>query len=635
MPETNLTTRKMAVAPSGPATLDEQARTVDAVMTTEAPAKVVDWERWELVDEILILDGASYAKQLPLLNSHDRSGVEQVLGSVRDIRRDGDTLVGTVHFSSVPEAGSALTKVREGHLTDFSIGYTVQESVWVSEGQSYALNGKSYDGPVKLSTKFEIKELSICPIGADKLAKARAAANLQPLEAVMPKDIEGRSPEATPTPAPVAPIDLDAIRKDAADEAARMVAENNKRSAELLAMGRKFDCLELAEKAIADGTTVADFNGIVLEHVAGQRAGVPQVGFRAEMGLADADKFRSAAEDAILFRAGRSDVERNDLTGYTLREMARECLVRAGVRPPTNAMEMIGRSFTSSDFPYILANAANKSLMAGFETAEETWADWCDTGSAPDFKVNTLVRMSEFSDLDQIGENGEYTHGKLEEAKEQFQIASYGKLFRLSRQTIINDDLGAFNDIPMAHGQSAARKVGDIAYAVLTANSAMGDGKALFHADHANLSGASAAPGVSTLATAIAAMKKQKDIAGKRRLNIRPQFFLAPVDLEGAAEQLFLSNFEGTQTKPGAVNPYSGNYFVRVYEPRLSDSSTSAWYLAGAKGKTVRVIFLDGQQAPYLESKEGWDIDGIEWKVRIDAAAKAVDWRSLYKYHTA
>lgn len=632
MPDINLTTRKMAVAASGPATLDEQARTVDAVMTTETPAKVVDWDRWEIVDEILILDGATYAKQLPLLNSHDRSGVEQVLGSVRDIRRDGDALVGTVHFSAVPEADSALTKVREGHLTDFSIGYSVQESVWVPEGQSYALNGKTYDGPVKLSTKFEIKELSICPIGADKLAKARAAANLQPLEAVMPKDIEGRSPEATPTPAAAPVIEEGKIRADAAAEVARMVADNNKRSAELLAMGRKFDCLELAEKAIADGTSVADFNGVVLDHVSKQREGTPQVGFRAEMGQLDAEKFRAAATDAVLYRAGRSGVEQNDLAGYTLREMARECLIRSGHRPPVHVLEMVGRALTSSDFPYILAAAANKSLMEAYDQADETWQQWCDTGSAQDFKTLYIVRASEMGDLDEVPESAEYKYGSRSEAREAVALATYGKLFAISRQAIINDDLSALSDVPAAHGEAAARKVGDVAYAVLTANGNMGDGKALFHADHGNLSAASAAPGVTTLGTAIAAMKKQKDIGGKRRLNIRPQFFLAPLDLEGAAEQLFLSAYEGTQAKPGLVNPYSGNYFARVYEGRLSDNSTSAWYLAGPKGKSVRMYFLNGVQTPYLETRDGWNVDGVEYKVRMDAAAKAVDWRALYKY---
>jgi len=635
MPENlNLTTRKMPVSISvGPTTLNEEARTVDAVMTTEAPAKVVDWERWEIVDEVLLMDGATYAKQLPLLNSHDRSGVEQVLGSVRDIRRDGDALVGTVHFSSVPEADSALTKVREGHLTDFSIGYSALKSVWVQEGESYAVGGRTFDGPIKLTTQFEIKELSICPIGADKLAKARAAANLNPKEvpSMEPKD-EGRSPVAE---TPTAPIDLDALRADATAEASRMIAANNKRSAELLAMGRKFDCLELAEKAIADGTSVADFNGVVLEHVAGQRSQTtPPVGFRAEMGALDADKFRAAAVESVLIRGGMSN-GRNDLAGLSLRELARECLTRKNMRSPGNLSEMITRAMTSSDLPIILADAANKSLMDGYESAAETWSTWCDVGSAPDLKQNSIVRASELEDLDEVPEAAEYKYGDREEAKEVYQIAKFGKLFALTEEAIINDDLSAMTDIPAAHGEAAARKVGDVAYAVLTANAAMGDSKALFHTDHGNLSGASAAPGVSTLATAITAMKKQKDIAGKRRLNIRPQFFIAPVDLEGAAEQLFLSNFEGTQAKPGLVNPYSGNYFVRVYEPRLSDSSTSAWYLAGAKGKTVKIFFLNGQQAPQLYTRDGWRVDGTEWKVKMRCAAKAVDWRSLYKYHTS
>lgn len=617
----NLTTRKMAVAPSGPSTLDEQARTVDAVMTTEAPAKVVDWERWEIVDEILILDGAQYDRQLPLLNSHDRSGVEQVLGSVREIRRDGDALVGTVHFSSVPEADSALTKVREGHLTDFSIGYTVQESVWVPEGQSYTLNGKAYEGPVKLSTKFEIRELSICPIGADKLAKARAAAaNLNPKEEPImePKD-EGRSPVATPTPAPV---DEAAIRAQAAEAERARVKD-------IMSMARKFDVHDLAEKAVADGTSVPAFQAVVLDALSAKKT-VDLPGFQAEIVADGGEKFRAAAMDAVLVRGGRASGQ-NDLAALTLRELARECLTRAGHRAPMNVLEMVGRALTSSDLPYILSAAASKSLFEGYETADNTWQAWCGVGSVPDFKTLSIVRPSEMSDLDEIPESAEYKYGVASDAREQVALATYGKLFRISRQAIINDDLGAMTDIPAGHGEAAARKVGDVAYAVLTANANMADGVALFYSTHGNLASSGGAPGVSTLAAGIAAMKKQKDIAGKRRLNIKPQFFIAPVALEGACEQLFLSNLEGTQAKPGQVNPYTGNYFARAYDPRLDDSSTTAWYLAGPKGKTVTVFFLGGNQAPYMEELKTWNADGVEYKVRIDAAAKAVDWRALYK----
>lgn len=616
----NLTTRKMAVTPSGPSTLDEQARTVDAVMATEAPAKVVDWERWEIVDEVLILDGAQYAKQLPLLNSHNRSGVEQVLGSVREIRRDGDALVGTVHFSTVPEADSALTKVREGHLTDFSIGYAVQESVWVPEGQSYTLNGKAYEGPVKLSMKFEIRELSICPIGTDKQAKARAAANLNPHEdSAMKTPEEGRSPVVAE---PQAPVDTAAISAQAAEaERARMK--------DIMSMARKFDVLDLAEKAVEDGTTVAAFQAVVLDHLAAKKA--PEMpGFQAEV-IADAgEKFRAAATEAVLIRGGRANGQ-NDLAGLTLRELARECLTRAGQRSPMNVLEMVGRALTSSDLPYILANTANKTLFEAYENADNTWEIWCGVGSIPDFKTLSIVRPSEASDLDEIPESAEYKYGVASDAREQVALATYGKIFKISRQAIINDDLGAMTDIPAAHGEAAASKVGDVAYAVLTANANMADGVALFYGTHGNLAGSGGAPGVSTLAAGIAAMKKQKDIAGKRRLNIKPQFFIAPVSLEGVCEQLFLSNLEGTQAKPGQVNPYSGNYFTRAYDPRLDDSSTTAWYLAGPKGKTVTVFFLNGNRAPYLEMQQGWNVDGVEYKVRIDAAAKAVDYRALYK----
>ena len=159
----------------------------------------------------------------------------------------------------------------------------------------------------------------------------------------------------------------------------------------------------------------------------------------------------------------------------------------------------------------------------------------------------------------------------------------------------------------------------------------MADGVALFHSTHANLAGTGGAVSVATLAAGIAAMKKQKDVAGKRRLNIQPQFFLGPVSIEGICEQLFLSALEGTQAKPGQANPYGGNYFKRVYNSRLDDNSLVSWYLAGPAGKTVKVFFLDGNQSPYLETQNGWSVDGTEFKVRIDAAAKAVDWRTIYK----
>src|SRR5690606_24908994 len=122
------------------------------------------------------------------------------------------------------------------------------------------------------------------------------------------------------------------------------------------------------------------------------------------------DKFRAAAMEAVLVRGGRASGQ-SDLAGLSLRELARECLTRSGRRAPGNLSEMIARAMTSSDLPNILAAAANKSLMDGYESAPETWSDWCDVGSAPDLKQNSIVRASELDDLDEIPEAAEYKYG--------------------------------------------------------------------------------------------------------------------------------------------------------------------------------------------------------------------------------
>jgi hypothetical protein len=127
-------------------------------------------------------------------------------------------------------------------------------------------------------------------------------------------------------------------------------------------------------------------------------------------------------------------------------------------------------------------------------------------------------------------------------------------------------------------------------------------------------------------------MKSQKDLQGLRRLNIRPVYYIGPVATEGTVEQFFRTELIGGETdQPNLQNVYAGSYLQRVYESRIDDESANLWYLAGPKGKTITVFFLNGQQTPYMETQQGWSVDGIEYKVRIDAGAKAMDWRALYR----
>lgn len=408
------------------------------------------------------------------------------------------------------------------------------------------------------------------------------------------------------------------------------------------------------EALLKPEVTLDQANRTVLDLLA-TRSSQNNPGFRpaVQVGVEDVDKYRASACAGLYLRAGlRLEDDRNlsglvsragftlvsvaeagrEFMGYSLREMARECLRRAGQPFGGDPLEMIGRAMTVGDLPNLLANVANKSLFEGYAGASETWEVWADgTGSVPDFKQNTLASISEFDDLGEIKNDTGYEYGERTDAKETYTLGTFGKLAAITRTTVINDDLGAMVDMYMSMGEAASRKIGDAAYGVLTTNGNMRDGVALFHANHGNL-GTAGALSETTIAEAIKLAGLQKGLKGKQYLNIPLMYFMAPKAIEGTAEIFFASNqFSGSGVDSTRANIYGGTRFIRAYDARLDASSATAFYFAGPKRKTVRLFFLNGNRAPYLEQKSGWTTDGVEYKVRIDVVAKAVDWKAMVK----
>lgn len=343
--------------------------------------------------------------------------------------------------------------------------------------------------------------------------------------------------------------------------------------------------------------------------------------------------FIAHAENAIAARAGiAKPIEDNALRNYSLFELARMALERRGVvTGHMDKMAIVAAAFThsSSDFSTLLANTANKAMMKGYTEAQESFPLWTSVGNLPDFKSVTRVDLSAFPSLAQVREGAEFKSLSIGDRGEAIQLATYGGLFQITRQAIINDDLGAFSRIPAKMGAAAKRTVGDLVYAVLTSNAAMADGVALFHSTHANLAGSGSAIGTTSVDAGRAAMGVQT-LSGAY-LNIRPKFLICPVTKEGLAIQTMASEFEVNSGSKANTAP---NY-VRGLAQVISDArlSGNAWYLAAdpAVFDTVEVAYLDGRQEPTLEQQNGWNVDGVEFKVRLDAAVKALDHRTLYK----
>ena len=658
-----------------PSTIDMATRSVEVVGATETPALVYDPERYEVVNEVILMSGCEIPADgsIPLTIQHENSA-SAVIGSYRDMKIEGDELVGRVYFSEASDAEPYWIKVKEKHLKRFSIVYSAvdRESVYIAENQTATVNGKTYTGPLLVTKKWKPKALGLVIFGADERAQARGEFQDNHKEEItmdpkIRKFLERNGLPVTATeeeaqafleraepPKPAVPAvpaaataspDLDKIRAEA-------TGKERERIREIDALLTRYECQDLARDLIVGKDdkvpTLADAQRAVLDKLQAKAKETTPAFSGIRMGADEKEKFRAAANDALILRAGM-EVKTpapgaQDLRGYTLVEMARECLRIAGITHHGQTKEMVGRALTSSDFPYILANLATKSMQLAWDAVSETWQTWCGVGSVSDFKTYYDNALSEHDDLEEVPNSGEIKIGSFtEKIPETYHAVTYAKKFAITRVMIINDDLGALTAMPAKRAEAAGRKIADVAYAVIIANGNMGDGHPIFSGTyHENdaVSGFMAAPGITNLAEGIRAMGVQKDIKGLRRLNISPVFFLAPKALQGVAEVFFKSDKFADYAATVAIDaisttrapPYPGTYFPRVYEPRLDDDDAAAWYLMGPKGRTVKVVFLNGIQAPLMEMRQpGFTIEGMEYVVSIDAGAYATDYRAMYR----
>ncbi len=348
---------------------------------------------------------------------------------------------------------------------------------------------------------------------------------------------------------------------------------------------------------------------------------------------------RELMAEAVAHRmmpTGRLSDGAREFRHMSLLRMAEESLALSGVRVRGLApMEIASRALhTNSDFPLVLSAVANKRLRTAYEASPTTYQLWARRApNAPDFKAINVVNLGGAPDLEQVGEGGEFKYGTVSEAGEVYKVFTYGKVLAFSRQAIVNDDLRGFDRMVTAFASSARRLENRLVYRQLVANPNMADGKALFHADHANLAAAGGAISATTLSAARAGMRKQKGLAGEE-LNITPSYLIVPSDLEQLAYQFTSSQYVPAKaTDTNEFRAGGRTALEPIVDPVLDSYSTAAWYLAGdgMACDTVEYCWLDGAEGVYLESEPGFDVDGMKLKARLDFGAKAADHRGLYK----
>lgn len=381
-------------------------------------------------------------------------------------------------------------------------------------------------------------------------------------------------------------------------------------------------------------------NDKLLAHLGSQSFPISGGYYNPSEGLHVSDKlreFKAAATDALLIRSGLRlndpspmvrDVQRMDVVMMAERILSMQGRSVNGM----SRVEIIKAAHSSSDFPLLLANTAGKALRIGYESEPSTHVLWTAEKEVPDFKTQSMVALSEAPNLLEVPESSEYKNGSFGESAEEFAIKTYGRIFGITRQALINDDLGALTSMPAAFGAAARRLEADLVYGKLLSSSAMSDGKSLFHADHGNLAAAGTALSIASLAFARAAMRRQKGVNGLQHIDPVPRFLIVPVSLETTAEQLVSSLVDPSKSNDATNVQWVRNLTV-VADPRLDENSEFSWYLSANPSQIEGIVraYLTGQDRPYYEVDEEFNRDVTSIKSRLDIAVGTIDFRALYK----
>lgn len=656
-------------------TVNADKRTVDLVWSTGASVLRYDWYAERYYNEVLSMEpthvrmGRIQSGRAPLLNTHSRWDLSSVLGVIRTADLQGGQGIASAEFSKREEVEPFYQDVVDKIIGNVSVGYTVHAFERIPPTNPGDL--WSY-----LAVDWEPSEVSLVPIGAD------ADSGVRSIDHVPPKMPEGRlspctfttrSTEPTQPPAaagsttrkentmsgantplaapPPAATQTDQRALDQArTEGARAEAERQSGIREAVTLGG----LETAyaEQLIARADmSAADAGLAVLREKAKRDAANPTRSVADIRIVSDeTDVRRAAISDAITLRCNpnaevRRDAERvaaaRQYRGLNMIDMARASIEAAGgntrglsrreiaVLSLNLDHDMRGRAGMSStsDFPEILAGTVNRTLRAAYLQQSRTFTAWARQTTAPDFRQVARTQLSESSAFKKINEGGEYKALTFGEGAEKYALSKFGGIVAITWESLVNDDLGAFDRIPVSLAAEAAALESDIVYGLLTGNHKMSDGKALFHADHGNLAGAGDEIDEISLGAARAAMRKQKGMKG-RVLNLTPAFLIVGPDNETQANKYTSASF--VAAKAGDVNPNYNTSLEVVVEARIEGND---WFMSAAPTMvdTIEYAYLEGEEGLYTEQRQGFEVDGLQIKARHAFAAAPIDWRGLWK----
>lgn len=714
------------------ATADTKKRTVDAVFATENPTQVVDWDRWEVIEEVLVSRGMREVDQIPLMDNHGRTN-DDLRGSIRDIRNgDGENL-GTLHFARDEVSQRRWEAVQDGHLRDISVGYRPEKWVDIERGQSAVVNGRTWTAGerfrLRITTDWTSREGSLTPIGADPFSRIReelggdtvplqlrqylesvglVSSASEPMAWRFYGELEGSQreeaarvlaaiqdppnegpPESSGLPVQeiresavatleqVVQVPTSQIRETAANAATEAIRSERQRVASIREMAGDDVPAETVDQAINEGWDLERCGTAFLTSLRTCRASTPnppagpaihsrdhsgecniaslsasliaRTGgnpLRQEPGPAQGRPPRIAPEHVVAIR--EQDADRGDrFLSMSLYDICRESYRMTGRTVPRSRDDMIRGAFSNAALVGIFTTTANAALISSYDEAPDTTNPWTVDADFNNFQPHERTRLGKMARMEKLTRGDRAKHGTMADITEIYKLARYAKQLKIDDQDIYDDSLDGLSQLPREMGRSAARLRPDLVYSQLFANRTLASGVPLFDPSHNNLR--TTAPLTDeNLKVAITDMGTQTEDGAV--LDLFGMILGVPMGLKHDASQLINSaeirSFLSTGEQRGTMNPLKDDNLGLISDPRLDlgvtdpdtgdvyAGSATTWYLWARESRhTIEVAYLTGSgrrptMRAFVLDRGEW---GIGWDIKLDIAAKPLDYRGLHK----
>ncbi|MEO1722052.1 MAG: hypothetical protein AAFR84_06590 [Pseudomonadota bacterium] len=654
-------------------TYDAEAHEVDCVLYTGAAVDRMGPRgpyRMRIdvagIDLSRVTGGPNGRSAVPLALEHmpwiDFDGV---LGMLIAARVEAGRLVGRVRLHADAEAAAVRERIQNGTYTSLSIGIAILERVEIEDDVAGALT---------VVTRSRLLEVSLTGDPADagagfltgQGARRPPAANASTARrnlSMEDEELNGAAagtPPATPPAAPTPPHAAAAppSQPTPGQEATQLSQQLQARDRELATANERLRQHDVREVAAAFGLSDRADEWVrdpsVTVTVARQRAQevfasrqreetaptAPHASARAAGGLYE-DRLTAMREGLALRQrltpADQATDMARDYEHVRLADMARQLLEGQGrsTRRMSDDMvvsEVLSGAHTTSDFPLLLGDIMQRTLQASYDAAPTVYQQIARRNDHNNFHPSTRITLGQVPGVQRLGENGEIRAGTFGEKGEVVQLDEFGRMLTISRRSIVNDDLGAFTQLPQLWGQSIAQFEEGEVIGRLVANANLSDGNALFSSAHANLL---AAAGMTEAAMdlAVELMMSQRghgdEAAGEERryISIMPSIILTGPKRRAAARRLV--NGQVVPTKSSEVPIYADGSLTVLSTPQLiPESGNEPWFLLTSPqspGCVLEYGYLTGRSGPLIEFSQQFTSTGVSYRIVHDFASGVVD----------